>query len=58
MQQLTCEECGGDALDGALGWRAYLVDADDGEAEEAVFFCPACVEREFLADSSGHSARA
>ncbi len=46
--KLVCEECKREADDRAVGWRGYLVDADDDEDEdEILFFCSRCVEREF-----------
>lgn len=39
---LVCAECGAESTPGAAGWHAYLDDDD-----QAVTFCPPCVEREF-----------
>jgi hypothetical protein len=50
---LICEECGRGSTKLASGWRGYLIDLDDGGEDEAAFFCPACVEREFLPSSDG-----
>lgn len=45
---LVCEECKREADDRAVGWRGYLVDADnDDDQDEILFFCSRCVEREF-----------
>jgi hypothetical protein len=47
-QALICAECEREADETAVGWRCYLVDADDGEDEdELIFFCPTCFAREF-----------
>ena len=47
-QALICAECEREAEEAAVGWRGYLVDADDDESEvEVLFFCPTCVAREF-----------
>ena len=48
---LVCEECGC-SRDLAVSWRGYLIDLDE-DGEKSVFFCPACVEREFLPSSDG-----
>ena len=45
--ELFCAECGRCAEAEAQGWRAYLVDADDYEGDEVLFFCPMCAAREF-----------
>jgi len=44
---LFCAECGRCADPEARRWQAYLVDADDGEGDEVLFFCPGCANREF-----------
>jgi len=45
-QSLICAECEREADENAIGWRGYLVDADDDE-DEVLFFCAMCVAREF-----------
>jgi hypothetical protein len=43
---LVCVECGTTADDGAVGWRAYLVDLrEEGEPLEVVLLCPDCAAR-------------
>ena len=44
---LFCAECRRRADAEALGWRAYLVDADDYDRDDVLFFCPTCAAREF-----------
>jgi hypothetical protein len=44
--ELFCAECRQRADSEALGWRAYLVDADDYDGDEVLFFCPLCAARE------------
>jgi hypothetical protein len=47
-QSLVCEECGRKADVKAIGWRGYLVVAEEDEDEdEVLFFCSTCVAREF-----------
>ena len=47
-QSLICAECEREADENAIGWRGYLVAADDDEDEDGVlFFCAMCVAREF-----------
>jgi len=55
-RRLICEECGRLAAGLAQGWHGYLIDLDDDGREEAVFFCPACVAREFLPTSDGSAS--
>jgi ribosomal protein S27AE len=50
--RLRCVECGAVSDKTARGWCAYLgggFDEDDDPIEVGVF-CPACVQREFMAD--------
>jgi RNA polymerase subunit RPABC4/transcription elongation factor Spt4 len=44
---LACVECGRRSDAEARGWHGYLVDTDDDGADEVVFFCPRCADREF-----------
>jgi hypothetical protein len=44
---MTCEECGRESDERAVGWEARLVDLDDDGQDEVVFYCPGCAEREF-----------
>jgi hypothetical protein len=47
-QAMICAECEREAGEAAVGWRGYLVNADDDDSElEVLFFCPTCVAREF-----------
>jgi hypothetical protein len=43
-QSLICAECKREADEAAIGWRGYLLDADD---DEVLFFRPTCVASEF-----------
>ena len=50
QRSLICAECRLEADERALGWRAYLVEADKEERddkEEILFFCSSCAAREF-----------
>ena len=53
---LTCEECGCLTTDLVKGWRGYLIDLEEEGAPQVAFFCPACVEQEFLTPSDGDLA--
>jgi len=45
--ELLCAECRRCSDSEARGWRAYLVDADDYDGDDVLFFCPTCAAREF-----------
>jgi hypothetical protein len=45
--RLVCVECRRPADAQARGWQGHLVEADDDEGDEVVFFCPLCAAREF-----------
>ena len=47
LAHLICVECGRRSDPEARGWQAHLVEADDGESDEVIFFCPTCAAREF-----------
>jgi hypothetical protein len=50
-QSLVCEECGRKADRKAIGWRGYLVVAEEDEDEdedEVLIFCSTCAAREFI----------
>jgi hypothetical protein len=45
--ELICVECGGRADPDARGWQGHLVEDDDDERDDVIFFCPGCAAREF-----------
>jgi hypothetical protein len=47
LAHLICVACGRRSDPEARGWQAHLVEADDGESDEGIFFCPTCAAREF-----------
>ena len=47
LSTLVCAECGRLSAGSERGWQGHLVDGDGGGADEVLFFCPRCAEREF-----------
>lgn len=54
MPLLACAQCDRRSDRLARGWEGHLAGVpEEGEKVEIVFFCPACVEREFGWRSTG-----
>jgi hypothetical protein len=50
QRSLICAECRLEADERALGWRGYIVKADEDElddGDEILFFCSRCAASEF-----------